>query len=130
MKKIILQGIKDRERYSRISKQLKRNLLLTTKKEVTVIKKSRVWKKFFDKVLINIVLPVIALIAILAVIFGLSSLLIYFGMEQNTALLLGIAITIGVPSFIGLMRRLYRDALNEVTNENKSLMRDLKGDPR
>lgn len=128
MKKVILQGIKERERYSRISKQLKRKILLTTKKEVTVIKKSRVWQKFFMKVFTNIVLPVIALIATLAVIYGLSALLVYFGMDPFGAVLTGTAVTIGAPSLILTIRRIYRDALDEVATENKSLMRDLKGD--
>lgn len=128
MKKIRLLDLKERERYDRILQKLKNKLSLSIKKEDPVIKKSRVWQKFSKKILTTIVLPTFVLITILVVAVGLSVLLIYFGMEERVATLVGPAVALGVPFLSGMLRSLYRDALDEVASENKKLMRDLKGD--
>jgi len=128
MKKIGLRDFEERKRYDRILQQLKNNTRSPPiKEEIPVMKKSRIWKKFFMKVFTTIVLPTVALFVILAFAFGLSATLIYFGMNEKIATLVGPGIAIGVPFLFSMMRRLYKDSVDEVAVENKKLMKDLKG---
>lgn len=128
MKKIILQGIKDRDRYDRILQQLKNNTQSPPiKKEIPVMKKSRIWKKFSMKVLTNIVIPTVVLFAILAFAIAFSVVLIYFGMSEKVATLVGPGIAILGPFLFSMLYRFYKDSVDEVATENKKLMKDLKG---
>lgn len=128
MKKIGLRDFEERKRYDRILQQLKYNKLKITYEEPPVIKKSRVLKKFSIKVLTSIVLPFIAIMAILAVAVGSIFALTYFGVPQDLAKLVGPLTSIGVPLLFVILRGLYKEAISEVTSENKKLMKDLKGD--
>ena len=128
MKKIGLRDFEERKRYDRILQQLKNKPLLPIKKEDPVIKKSRVLKKFLIKVLTSIVLPFIVIMAILAVAVGSIAALTYLGVPPDIAKPGVTVVSIGVPLLFVILRGLYREAISEVTNENKILMRDLKGD--
>lgn len=125
-RKIRLLDKSYKEKYANIYNQLKHNLS-DIKKDPPPMKRSRVWKKFFMKVFTTIMLPTVALFVILAFAFGLSAALIYFGMNEKIATLVGPGIAIGVPFLFSMMRRLYKDSVDEVATENKKLMKDLKG---
>jgi hypothetical protein len=128
MQKIILQGIKDRDRYDRILQRLKNKTQSPPiEKEPPPMKRSRVWKKFFVKTFNTIVLPFIAILALLALVIGFTGALIYFGVAIATAKVLGPLISMGIPFLVVTLRRLYKDSVAEVATENKKLMKDLKG---
>jgi hypothetical protein len=129
MKKISLRDFEERKRYDRILQQLKyKTRSSPPREEIPVMKKSRVLKKFFIKVLTSIVLPVIAFMAIFAVAVGFTVALTYFGVPQDLAKLIGPATTILVPFLFYILRGLYKEAISEVARENKKLMNDLRGD--
>ena len=130
MKKIGLRDFEERKRYDRILQQLKYKAQTPLKEETPVMTKSRVWKKFYMKVLTDVILPAGIFFALISLAFGAALALTYFGMHPGLALVVGPAVVILGPLFFTIMRGLYKEAMDEVTNENKSLMQDLKGDPR
>lgn len=126
--KKMIKRMEDQKLYDLTTSRLRRKQRPAIKEEVTMIKKSRVWQKFYKKVFTNIVLPAGIFFALLSLAFGLALALTYFGMHPGLALLVGPAVVILGPLLFVILRGLYKEAVSEVTSENKKLMKDLKGD--
>lgn len=84
---------------------------------------SRVWKKFFYK----IGKAVTILVSIISIIVGSIFLLNTLGLSPELSVLISLCITIVMPMLSFILYQVYNDCKDEVNQENKKIMRDLRG---
>lgn len=84
---------------------------------------SRVWKKFFYK----IGKAVTILVSITAIIVGSIAILTILGLSPEISVIIVFSLTIFIPMLLFILYQVYSDCKDEVNDENKKIMRDLKG---
>lgn len=85
---------------------------------------SRVLKRFIKKFAFRILLPLLILVGWVMAAFFMS---MFFGIPENTAVMISALIFFGIPGFTALTISFYRESKKEVSDENKKLMNDLRG---
>lgn len=84
---------------------------------------SRVWKKFFLK----IGKAVGGVLSVFFIVFGSIFGLIYLGVDPDFAIMIGLSVTIFIPMAGFILYQVYKDCKDEVNDENKKIMRDIRG---
>jgi hypothetical protein len=85
------------------------------------IEMSRVWKRFFNKMLKGI-----AFITYLFASMIIPGAIAYWlGFEPAMGILLGLTVFILLPMFVFMVRDVYRDSKREIEWENRKMMSDL-----
>ncbi len=122
----------DRQIYDKIIANIRINGVAAYKrqkieKQIEMIEKtttSRVVKKFLKKLAFRILLPIAGLVAWVTTAFILATV---FGIPEQGAVFLSFFLFFGIPSLIYMVISFYKESKREVSEENKKLMDDLRG---